>query len=116
MAGLICGLQDKKNIVGISVLKNGDFLQEDIKKFSEDFSGKSFQNWSLLTHYHLGGYAKFTPELLAFIAEMKLLHNLPLDRVYTGKLLWAVMKEIEKGYFKRGSTILVLHTGGLKPH
>lgn len=115
MAGIICGLQDRKNIVGIAVLKNGGFLKEDIKKFSEDFSGKSFQNWSLLTHYHHGGYAKFTPELLAFIAEMKLLHNLPLDPVYTGKLLWAVMKEIEKGYFKRGSTILVLHTGGLQP-
>lgn len=114
MAGFICGFHDRKNIIGISVLKNGGFLKGEIENLSEDFSGKSYQNWSLLTAYHHGGYAKFTKELLSFIDEMKRLHDLPLDHVYTGKLLWAVMKEIETGSFKSGSTILVLHTGGLQ--
>ena len=114
MTGLICGFKGSKNIIGVSVLKNGEFLNHDIEKLINDFSGKSFGNWSILTSYHHGGYAKVTDALLLFIKAMMDENNLPLDQVYTGKLLWAVMKEIENGNFKRGSTILVLHTGGLQ--
>lgn len=114
MAGLICGIHPNKNIIGVSVLKNGEFLNNEIKNYIEAFAGRAYHNWSLLTAYHHGGYAKATHALLSFIDEMKRLHDLPLDHVYTGKLLWAVMKEIESGMFKRGSTILALHTGGLR--
>lgn len=114
MAGVIAGLQGSKEIIGISVLKNGDFLKDEIGKLIHDFDGNAYGNWSMLTSYHHGGYAKVTKELLDFVSAMKELHNLPLDHVYTGKLLWAVMEEIKKGRFKRGSTVLILHTGGLQ--
>jgi 1-aminocyclopropane-1-carboxylate deaminase len=114
LAGLVCGLRDTKEVVGVSVLKGGEFLKDDVLKMIGDFSGKRYSNWSLLTEYHHGGYAKTTPELLLFIREMKELYQLPLDRVYTGKMLWGVMREIERGSFSRGSTIVVLHTGGLQ--
>jgi 1-aminocyclopropane-1-carboxylate deaminase len=41
-------------------------------------------------------------------------YNLPLDPVYTSKLMWAVIAEAERGAFERGQTLLVLHTGGLQ--
>jgi 1-aminocyclopropane-1-carboxylate deaminase/D-cysteine desulfhydrase-like pyridoxal-dependent ACC family enzyme len=111
MAGLICGLKGEKNIIGISVLKGGSFLKAVVENLIHDFSGNRYPNWSLLTEYHHGGYAKVTPQFLNFIDEMKKLNDLPLDPVYTGKLLWGAIKEIESGSFKRGSTILLLHTG-----
>jgi 1-aminocyclopropane-1-carboxylate deaminase len=114
IAGIIAGLEGEKEIIGVSVLKNGDFLRDDITQLVRSFSGKNYGNWSLLTSYDHGGYAKVTGSLLDFIAMMKVLHNLPLDPLYTGKLLWAVMKEAEHGTFKRGSTVLALHTGGLQ--
>jgi 1-aminocyclopropane-1-carboxylate deaminase len=114
IAGVICGLNDSTKIIGFPVLKNGEFLNEEIDKLTYDYSNKKYKNWSLITSYHHGGYAKLTPKLLDFISEMKLIHNLPLDHVYTGKLLWGIMKEIEKGFFPKGSTILALHTGGLQ--
>lgn len=114
LAGLVCGLRDTKQVVGVSVLKGGEFLKHDVRKMIVDFSQQSYSNWDLLTEYHHGGYAKTTPELLLFMREMKNLYQLPLDCVYTGKVLWGVIKEIEKGSFSRGSTILVLHTGGLQ--
>lgn len=114
MAGLICGLAGHRNVVGVSVLKGGNFLAEDIENFVIDYSGRSYHNWSLLTAFHHGGYAKTTPWLTAFIEEMNKCYHLPLDHVYTGKVMWAVFQQIEAGVFKRGETILVLHTGGLQ--
>ena len=114
IAGLICGLPSEKNIMGVSVLKDGGFLQQEIENLISSYNSKSYTNWSVLTSYHHGGYAKVTPELLTFIKEMKEKHSLPLDPVYTGKLMWAVIKEIERGALKKGSTVLVIHTGGLQ--
>jgi 1-aminocyclopropane-1-carboxylate deaminase len=114
MAGLICAFDDQKAVIGIPVLKNGEFLEGDIKEMVASFSGKDFTNWRLLTSYHHGGYAKVTEELQNFIMKMYGEHNLPLDHVYNGKMLWAVIREIELGSFRRGSTILALHTGGLQ--
>jgi 1-aminocyclopropane-1-carboxylate deaminase len=114
IAGIIAGLEGKKKIIGIPVLKNGEFLQNEIETLLKNFSGRDYGNWSLLTSYHHGGYAKVSEALKRFIVTMKVEHDLPLDPVYTGKLMWAVVKEIELGHFERGSTILVLHTGGLQ--
>jgi 1-aminocyclopropane-1-carboxylate deaminase/D-cysteine desulfhydrase-like pyridoxal-dependent ACC family enzyme len=114
MAGIVSGLEPHKQVIGVSVLKNGGFLAEEIRKLIYDFSGKAYGNWTLLTSYDHGGYAKMTKELLDFVSAMKDRHNLLLDHVYTGKLLWAVMKEVERGKFDRGSTVLALHTGGLQ--
>jgi 1-aminocyclopropane-1-carboxylate deaminase len=114
MAGLICGLPADKTIIGVSVLKDGNFLKEEVEQLTKSFSGKSYHNWSILTEYHHGGYAKASRALDDFISLMKKNHNLPLDHVYTGKLFWAVMKEVEKNTFRKNSTVLVLHTGGLQ--
>ena len=116
MAGIIAGLNQTKEIIGFPVLKGGEFLHGDIEKLLQGFSDVPHQNWKLDTSYHHGGYAKTTPELFLFIEKMKDEHNLPLDPIYTGKLLWAVMDYIKQGKFKRGSTILALHTGGLQNH
>jgi 1-aminocyclopropane-1-carboxylate deaminase len=113
MAGMICGLKGKKKVIGVSVLKGGKFLQTDVENLTREFSGMTYPNWSLLTNHHHGGYAKSSSELQSFIDEMKVVYGLPLDPVYTGKLVYAVIKEIESGAFERGSTIVLLHTGGL---
>jgi 1-aminocyclopropane-1-carboxylate deaminase len=114
MAGLVGGLNGASELLGISVLKDGAFLQGTIDTLTENYFQKVYGNWHLLTSYHHGGYAKVSEPLLAFIGDMKNQHDLPLDPVYTGKLLWAVMEEVRKGRFKKGSSILAIHTGGLQ--
>lgn len=110
MAGLIGGLDTSKRVVGVSVLK-GDFLKEEVKQW---LTGRNTPPWSILTDYHHGGYAKTTPALIDFIRTMENHHALPLDQVYTGKMMWAIMQEVERGFFERGTTILAIHTGGLQ--
>lgn len=114
IAGIICGLEGKRKVKGVSVLKDGTFLKEEIAKLVRNFSSKDYGNWNVLTSYHHGGYAKRTKELERFIVTMYEGHGLPLDFVYTGKLMWAVVEEVRNGNITQGSKILVLHTGGLQ--
>ncbi len=114
LAGIVAGFGGNKKITGVSVLKGEGSLKKDIEHMIKEFSGASFGNWSLLTRYHEGGYAKVTTQLLSLMEEMNAVYHLPLDHVYTGKLLLAVIREIEAGSFRRGTTILVVHTGGLQ--
>ena len=110
IAGMINGLNNEKQIVGFSSLKGGDFLIDEVKAFvSPDKT-----NWIINTDYHFGGYAKSTDELKFFMQEMKINFQLPLDQVYTAKMVWGVFDLIRKNYFKKGSIILLLHTGGLQ--
>ena len=114
IAGIIAGLEGKKEVIGFPVLKGGDFLKDEIEKLLQKYSNTPYGNWHLDASYHHGGYAKATPALLDFVKLMNDKHNLPLDAVYTGKLLWAVMDYVRQGKFRRGSTVLAVHTGGLQ--
>ena len=113
MAGLICGFTGSSRLLGISVLKNGGFLNGEIEKLCVELNSRSNNNWTILTEYHHGGYAKVTNDLLRFIETMSH-YSLPLDHVYTGKALYAVLEEVRKGNIKPGSSILFIHTGGLQ--
>ncbi|MBT1704231.1 1-aminocyclopropane-1-carboxylate deaminase/D-cysteine desulfhydrase [Chryseosolibacter indicus] len=113
-AGILCGLDHKKQLIGISVLKDGEFLNGEVLSMAEAFSGKKYKNFQLLTAYDHGGYAKVNRELIDFIRAMKAKHGLPLDPIYTGKMMWAIYKEIADGKFEKGSTLLAIHTGGLQ--
>ena len=41
-------------------------------------------------------------------------NKIPLDFVYTGKMMFGVYDLIKKNYFPGGSDILCIHTGGLQ--
>ncbi|WP_440054881.1 1-aminocyclopropane-1-carboxylate deaminase/D-cysteine desulfhydrase [Pseudoalteromonas sp. T1lg65] len=111
LAGLISGLPNTAHCIGISVLKGADYLQQEINAL---VTNDRTANWHLLHDYHHGGYAKLTEPLIQFCKTMRRHHHLPLEPIYTGKLLFALFDLIEKGYFKRGSDIIAIHTGGLQ--
>ncbi|MBI3218846.1 MAG: 1-aminocyclopropane-1-carboxylate deaminase/D-cysteine desulfhydrase [Bacteroidetes bacterium] len=110
IAGMIEGLSSDKKIVGFSSLKGGDFLINEIRSLISDTQ----LEWQVNTDYHFGGYGKISDELLAFMEDMKMNYQLPLDQVYTAKMMTGVFDLIGQNYFEYGSTILVLHTGGLQ--
>lgn len=107
ITGIINSSTNNQNIIGFSSLK-GDFLQNDIAKFANK------QNWSLNCDYHFGGYGKVTDELICFINTFYLKHQIPLDPIYTGKMMFGIMNLIENNYFPPNSKILAIHTGGLQ--
>lgn len=110
LAGLISS-QTSKQLLAIAVLKNAGFLRQSVNELLPE--NKS-QNWAINLDYHFNGYAKKTPELMAFIAEFKREFHIPLEPVYSGKLFYGLMDLIKKDYFPRGAKIVALHTGGLQ--
>jgi 1-aminocyclopropane-1-carboxylate deaminase len=108
LAGLAEGLKAAQEVIGIPVLKGAYFLEEEIKKYT------SKRNWQLIYDYHFGGYAKVPEALLKWMKHFEEEQGIPLDPVYTAKMMYGVMDLIQRGFFKRGSTVLIIHTGGLQ--
>ncbi|MFS4494451.1 1-aminocyclopropane-1-carboxylate deaminase/D-cysteine desulfhydrase [Maribacter sp. 2308TA10-17] len=107
LAGIITATKQNQRVLGFPALK-GDFLKEDIRNFTPK------KNWELQTDYHFGGYAKVSAELIHFINDFKMLTKIPLDPIYTGKMLYGILDLIKKDYFKPKTKILAVHTGGLQ--
>ncbi len=113
IAGLLSTPGLKSKVTGISVLKGDDNLTEKIKTLISGQEDEISNNWSIDFNYHLGGYARFNQNLINFIRQFKIDYQIPLDPVYTGKVLYAVFDLIEKGKLISTEKILVIHTGGL---
>ena len=114
LAGLIAGLAGEKQIIGFPALKGGEFLKEDIKQLLNNYAGQEYTNWELQTAYHFGGYAKVKPELIQFIRYFKQQHQVQLEPVYTGKMLYGLYDLIRQDYFEPGTAVLAIHTGGVQ--
>ena len=107
ISGLINASAEHQKILGFPALK-GHFLQKDISKFVIK------SNWKLINEYHFGGYAKINNELVEFINRFKLKHNIQLDPIYTGKMMFGILNLIENNFFPKKAKILAIHTGGLQ--
>ena len=94
--------------MGFPVLKGG-FLKNEVQRYS-----KFKNNWELINDYHFGGYGKYTDELIHFINRFKKITQIPLDPIYTGKMMYGVVDMIKNKLFPAGSKILIVHTGGLQ--
>ncbi len=108
ISGLINSLKSSQKAIGFPALKGAHFLNEEIEKFTNN------SQWELNLDYHFGGYAKVKRDLINFMNSFKAKHNITLDPVYTGKMLFGLWDLIEKDYFRPGSTIIAVHTGGLQ--
>jgi 1-aminocyclopropane-1-carboxylate deaminase len=107
VAGLINASHQHQEVLGFSALK-GDFLKETISQITIK------HNWRLITEYHFGGYAKITSELVTFINDFKAKTGIPLDPIYTGKMLFGLFHMIKNDNFAKGTKILAVHTGGIQ--
>jgi len=107
ISGIINSALPHQKVLGFPSLK-GDFLQKDIRKFVHK------ENWTLISDYHFGGYGKVSIELIEFINSFYQENDIPLDPIYTGKMVFGVIDLIHQGYFPENSKILMIHTGGLQ--
>jgi len=84
-------------------------LADSITRFGGSPDGVS---WHIVDRYVGRGYGLSTPEELAVQAEATRLTGLLFDPAYTGKLIYGLKHEIERGRFTAGDNVILWHTGG----
>lgn len=108
ISGVINSAAGHQTVLGFPGLKNGGFLEDEIKKYIHR------TNYKLITAFHFGGFGKINSELIDFINNFKQNFGLTLDPVYTAKMAKGIDVLIENNYFTKNSKILMIHTGGIQ--
>ncbi|WP_460985261.1 1-aminocyclopropane-1-carboxylate deaminase/D-cysteine desulfhydrase [Spirosoma fluminis] len=90
-------------VLGFLALKASDFQLP-----------KPAPNVQLVPDYAFGGYAKTTPDLLAFIRLFEQKSGIRIEQVYTGKMLYGIYDLARQGFFPDGASVVAVHTGGLQ--
>ena len=108
IAGIINASNDKQIVIGFPAIKGFEQLEKDINNWT------NATNCIFINDYVGNGYAKINKDLVDFINEFNAKHNVPLDTIYTGKMMMGILDLVEKDFFLKGSSILAIHTGGLQ--
>ena len=106
VAGISRFAEENQKVLGFKVVKDSSLEA----KVSE-LSGK--ENFELIDAAD-GGYGKITDGNIRFINSFYDKYGVPLDPVYTGKMMRKLFELIEQNFFAEGCTILAFHTGGLQ--
>ena len=112
LSGIIHANTSKNtHIIGFPVLLDEKSIQENIILLNNN---QIKSKWSLQANYTFGGYSKTNSALIHFIQSFTAKTGVPLDYIYTGKMLYGIYDMIEKEEIKRGTKVLAIHTGGLQ--
>lgn len=109
-AGILMALPPESRLIVFPALKT-DHMYDEILKLS---AYKNRGRVSVISDFHFGGYAKVTDELLDFITLFWNKTGVPLEHIYTAKAMYGLLNLTRQGFFKPGSTIVFVHTGGLQ--
>ena len=122
MAGLVHRILERKdsemldkliNLVGVPVLKGIDFSE----KLKNDYNLNHFDDFlSLEIDYHFGGYGKSDDKLVSFKNQFEKDCGFLIDKVYNAKVAFALLDLNTKQFFRPGSKVVWIDTGGLRPN
>lgn len=106
IAGISRFAEDHQKVIGIKAVKDNSLE-------------KTIQEWSRRNNFELidadeNRYGKITDGNIRFINWFYEKYEIPLDPIYTGKMMQKVFDLVEKDFFPKGSKILTFHTGGLQ--
>lgn len=106
IAGILKFSKDNQKVIGFKAV-NDSSLENKI------FELTLKRNFDLIDS-SFGGYGKIKDENIRFINDFKERYGIPLEPIYTGKMMQKVFELIEEDYFPENSRILCFHTGGLQ--
>lgn len=102
---------------GISVLKAGESIKQNVRYWLRQLDATESEfadQWVIHNDFTFGGYAQVKAPLVAMMDRLELAHSLPLDPVYTGKMLFGFEQLVKRGTIQPGDRVTLIHTGGLQ--
>jgi 1-aminocyclopropane-1-carboxylate deaminase len=109
--GLRNRLETTQTMLGFAPMKGGSYLKSYVSEFIEK---DQHNNWLIFDDWHFGGFGKWSEELIEFMNAFYEQNNMPLDVVYTSKMMAGVKELISQDFFAPSARILCIHTGGLQ--
>lgn len=120
-SGLLLSANPQTELLGFPALKGGDYLRTHVNNFVEQAIEQGIvpptfkaPKWRLENDFHFGGFGKVSPDLIRFMNDFYAETKIPLDPIYTAKMMFGLLEMAKSGKIKRGSTVLAIHTGGLQ--
>jgi 1-aminocyclopropane-1-carboxylate deaminase len=114
LAGLVASLGAGYEVVGISVLKGAGDLEGRVRGLLRGLASAGHARWRIVHEFHCGGFARADPALRAFIQAFEAREGIPVEPVYTGKMLFATRQLRARGEWDDSLPTLAIHTGGLQ--
>jgi len=111
LIGLRNKVYEQQQILGLAPMKKGAYLEDYISEHVEPGRNK---NWQLFDDWHFGGFGKWTDGLLAFMNDFYAENKIPLDIVYTSKMMYGISEMLADNFFSISDRVLCIHTGGLQ--
>lgn len=111
--GIYQGLRSDEHLLAISVLKGQDghkLWPEATDPAPERLADPRWQ----FQYCGLGRFASRSVKVENFIKQFYTEHGILLDPIYNGRVMYYLYQLIEDGYFKKGDTLCMVHTGGLQ--
>lgn len=118
--GLRNALPASQQLLGFVPMKNGIYLEDEISKHLQHDKNS---NWQIFDKWHFGGFGKWNDELIKFMNDFYRMNSIPLDIVYTGKMMFGVRSLSFGEPFKISkcddsgeaqASVLCIHSGGVQ--
>jgi 1-aminocyclopropane-1-carboxylate deaminase len=112
LAGLVLGEGGAHPVIGALAVPPGHGVETQVPELLHE-AGVTDSGY-LLVDASRGGFARIDARLARFILSTEAECDVPLEPLYTGKLLLALHDEIATGRITHGSRIVAIHSGGLQ--
>ena len=116
-AGLLVQSKPHQKVWIYSALKGEHYMRNEIRNkliyffHDEVAADELLERAVVFSEDYFGGYGKFNNELIEFVQGVNRNNELPLDVIYTGKLVHSFLIENKK---PNEGSVLMFHTGGLQ--
>ena len=108
MLGVSRSIKNDQKLLGFLSVNDGSIINYISNSIDSSI------NYTLIKEFTFGGFGKFNNELILFINSFKRKYKIPLDPIYTGKVLFGIFTLINNYNWSWGKNILFIHTGGLQ--
>ena len=113
LAGLVPALAGTALVLGFSALRDQGSIAARISKWLRQ-SAVATADWQLISDFAGPGFGHLFPELLDFLEQWPDYSKVPLDPVYTGKMMFGLFEMIKTGRIRPGQRVLAIHSGGIQ--
>lgn len=109
----LAGIINNTNVpvYGFAPMKKGSYIADDIRQFIT--TGRR-DAYSVYDEWHCGGFGKYNRELIDFMNDFYQVTGIPLDMVYTAKMMMGIKQLVQGHVFSSTDRLLCIHTGGLQ--